>query len=376
MAHDAFISYSTKDKPIADAACATLESRGIRCWIAPRDILPGADWGEAIIDAINQSSLMILVFSSSANASPQIKREVERAVNKGIPIIPFRIENVPLSKSLEYFISTPHWLDALTQPLEQHLDYLSQTVSVFLQKTKERIPNPPQPGATSPVSSSRISPAIWIGGILFAVLLLAVLAYFAIKPSPKDVTIDRGVVGKWQTNVVVDGKNWNLRLDITPEETFQLVSSTEDSGTYSAQSGRWRVQSVRGEVDGGTYQVVNANSMAMTGKLGTANWTRSGESQSRAQRLASLDPFVIGAWKTNPVINGLDFELTFEMSPNGQYHVTSVTEDSGTFHAQNGRCDQISRKGQNLQCTYQVLSNNSISLTGPLGTAVWSRVSQ
>lgn len=376
MAHDAFISYSTKDKPIADAACAKLESRGIRCWIAPRDILPGSDWGEAIIDAINQSSLMILVFSSSANASPQIKREVERAVNKGIPIIPFRIENVPLSKSLEYFISTPHWLDALTQPLEQHLDYLSQTVSLFLQKKEERHPAPPIPGAVAPISSPRVSPAIWIVGILFAVLLLAALAYYALKPSPKDASIDPGVVGNWQTNVVVDGKNWNLRLDITPEETFQLVSSTEDSGTYTAQNGRWRAQSVRGEVDGGTYQVANANSMSMTGKLGTANWTRSGESQSRGQRLPSLDTQVIGSWKTNPVINGLDFELTFEMSPNGQYHVTSVTEDSGTFHAQNGRCDQISRKGQNLQCTYQVLSNNSISLTGPLGTAVWSRVSQ
>ena len=50
MAHDVFISYSTKDKPTADAACAALEAKGIRCWIAPRDILPGSDWGEAIID--------------------------------------------------------------------------------------------------------------------------------------------------------------------------------------------------------------------------------------------------------------------------------------------------------------------------------------
>ena len=52
MAHDVFISYSSKDKLIADAACAILESKGIRCWIAPRDILPGADWGESIVDAL------------------------------------------------------------------------------------------------------------------------------------------------------------------------------------------------------------------------------------------------------------------------------------------------------------------------------------
>src|SRR5713101_8280389 len=48
MAHDVFISYSSKDKPVADAVCAGLEGRGIRCWAAPRDILPGSDWGAAI----------------------------------------------------------------------------------------------------------------------------------------------------------------------------------------------------------------------------------------------------------------------------------------------------------------------------------------
>jgi TIR domain len=62
MAHDVFISYSAKDKTTADGVCATLEAKGIRCWIAPRDILPGMDWGEAIIEAINGSRVIVLVF--------------------------------------------------------------------------------------------------------------------------------------------------------------------------------------------------------------------------------------------------------------------------------------------------------------------------
>jgi TIR domain len=98
-----FISYSAKDKTTADGVCATLETKGIRCWIAPRDILPGMDWGEAIIEAINGSRVIVLVFSSNANDSQQIKREVERAVSKGLPIIPLRIENVAPARSLEYF---------------------------------------------------------------------------------------------------------------------------------------------------------------------------------------------------------------------------------------------------------------------------------
>src|ERR1700704_3147496 len=104
-AFDAFISYSHQDKPTADAACATLESTGVRCWIAPRDIVPGKDWGESIIDAIEGAKVMVLIFSGHANASPQIKREVERAVNKGISIITVRIEEIAPSKALEYFIS-------------------------------------------------------------------------------------------------------------------------------------------------------------------------------------------------------------------------------------------------------------------------------
>src|SRR5437764_6933136 len=120
MGHDVFISYSSRDKSVADAVCAGLERAGVRCWIAPRDIEPGAEWSAAIIDAISASRVMIVIFSADANESVQVRREVERAVSKGLTIVPLRLEDVPLSKSLEYFMSTPHWLDAMTPPLEAH----------------------------------------------------------------------------------------------------------------------------------------------------------------------------------------------------------------------------------------------------------------
>jgi TIR domain len=129
---DVFISYPHQDKTVADAACAKLEAEGIRCWIAPRDIVHGMDWGEAIVDAINGAKVMVLIFSGHANASPQIKREVERAVNRGIAIVPVRVENVTPTKSLEYFISTAHWLDAITPPLERHLKQLAVSVKTLM----------------------------------------------------------------------------------------------------------------------------------------------------------------------------------------------------------------------------------------------------
>ena len=132
MAHDVFVTNSVKDRAVADAVVARLETDSVVCWVAPRDVVPGADWGESIIDAIESSRIMILVFSRSANASPHIKREVERAVNKGIYIIPFRVDDIPPAGSLEYFISTARWMDAFPPPLERHLDNLAKIVKAVL----------------------------------------------------------------------------------------------------------------------------------------------------------------------------------------------------------------------------------------------------
>ncbi len=162
MAHDVFISYSHTDKPTADAACATLESRGIRCWIAPRDVLPGDEYASALVGAIHSSRLLVLVFSSGANQSPQVLREVERAVSKGLPILPLRIEDVAPSAAMEYYISSRHWLDALTTPLEQHLVQLADTVTLLLARSPGASPPaPPAPAVRTvppPVIEERAAP--------------------------------------------------------------------------------------------------------------------------------------------------------------------------------------------------------------------------
>jgi tetratricopeptide (TPR) repeat protein len=138
MAHDVFISYANKDKPSAEAICAALEHNAIRCWIAPRNILAGMKFGESIIDAIGDCRIFVLVLSSSANESPYVLQEVKQAFEKRAVIIPFRIEEVFPSKSLEFFISTHHWLDAFTHPLETHLQELADTIKVLLAQLQER----------------------------------------------------------------------------------------------------------------------------------------------------------------------------------------------------------------------------------------------
>lgn len=128
MGPQVFISCSSHDRQVGEAACAALEGRGLRCWIAPRDILPGRSWGEAIVEAISGCQVFVLIFSANANGSQQVLREVERAVNRGLAIVPFRIDDVVPAGSLEYFMSVPHWLDAMTPPLERHLAKLGEVI--------------------------------------------------------------------------------------------------------------------------------------------------------------------------------------------------------------------------------------------------------
>jgi WD40 repeat protein len=137
MAHKVFICHSSKDKQIADAACAALEAQRIPCWIAPRDILAGDEYGKAIVEALTSCQIVLLIFSHDANDSPQVRREVERAVSKGKIIVPFRIEDVLPSDAMEYALSNTHWLDALTPPMEHYLLQLCDTISRLIQRNKD-----------------------------------------------------------------------------------------------------------------------------------------------------------------------------------------------------------------------------------------------
>ena len=105
MAHEVFISYSTKDKAVADAVCARLEQDNCRCWYAPRDILPGADWAGSIIEAIEQSKVMVLIFTDFANESRQVLREINNAVRCGAVIIPFRLTKTEPSAGMLFRIN-------------------------------------------------------------------------------------------------------------------------------------------------------------------------------------------------------------------------------------------------------------------------------
>jgi hypothetical protein len=118
---DVFVSYASADREAAFRIVDYLESQGIRCWVAPRDVSPGMEYGEAIIDAIGRVRALVLVLSDHSNESTFVRKEVERAVSKTKPILPVRIREVKPAGALEFYISSAQWVDAWKSPLEQHL---------------------------------------------------------------------------------------------------------------------------------------------------------------------------------------------------------------------------------------------------------------
>ena len=109
---DVFISYSSEDKLVADAVCHTLEANQIKCWMAPRDVLPGTPYAKAIIQAIRESQIMVMVYSKNSNQSEHVANEIERMFHQGRPIIPFLIDETQMSEEYEYYLSRKHWLVA------------------------------------------------------------------------------------------------------------------------------------------------------------------------------------------------------------------------------------------------------------------------
>ena len=155
MPYDVFISHSSKDRLTANAVCNRLESAGIRCWIAPRDIIPGEGWSASIMRGIDASKVMVLIFSENANVSAHVRREVAHACDHEVTVIPMRIRDVTPKEGLKYYLDELHWLDALTPPLASHLETLTNRVANIVSGEQNAEARPLLDKSTVPLSPSK-----------------------------------------------------------------------------------------------------------------------------------------------------------------------------------------------------------------------------
>jgi hypothetical protein len=214
MAYDVFISYATGDKDVADAVCTRVEAAGLRCWIAPRDILPGREWATSIVQAIEAVRAFVLVFSSHSNNSHHVRREVELAMHSDVVVVPFRVEPIDPQGALLYYIGDAHWLDALTPPLEEHADKLSDTLVALLGEAEPRRrpvdPPPPPPEAprrtgTPPRRNRRVVVSVISGLVLAALVAVAGIAVANSNGAGDLTSCVRGKLWQQQRSPYIDG---------------------------------------------------------------------------------------------------------------------------------------------------------------------------
>lgn len=251
--HDVFISHSSQDQAVAEAAREAIEGAGHRCWIAPRDIVPGEKYGEAIVNGIQASRIFLLIVSARSVASHQVERETERAANAGLAIIPFRIEDVKPSKSLEFFISSAHWLDAFEPPMDRHYDYLTEVVGQLLAAKKGEAGPPahravPPPKRTIPGGRRfRRGPAVALAGLLAAALIGGAL-YWGLSGR---LTAGSCVEGDYVQRATTgdESKPLNLRAGPSLEARIVAVIRANETFCVATQQGEWwRARRGTGEV--------------------------------------------------------------------------------------------------------------------------------
>src|SRR5258707_1475752 len=226
MTSQVFISYSSKDKAIADTICQWLESAGIACWMAPRNIEFGSDWTEAIMRGITACRVFVLVFSENANVSGHVRREVAKAFSLGLQVIPFRIEDTLPQTSLSYFLETVHWLDAVTAPLEKHLNSLTERVKKLLANGDSG--NNPDPAALSVTAYPGLAAPVkrrgWIVGaglvVAAAVILTAAWLYIAADRAAQQKSIANGSLAEVSAKTV-------------PVLPFESISAAKDDGYFA-----------------------------------------------------------------------------------------------------------------------------------------------
>ena len=180
MTKQVFISHSSKDGKIAGSICSALEARGHRCWMSSRDVRPGENFQGAIVRAIREARVMVMIFSTNANNSEEIKKEMALASQSHLMVIPVRAEDVLPSEDFTYELATRQWIDMFND-WEQAIEQLGAQIDLAVPREDGAAP------AASPASNSK-SPKPGrlplFAGIIVLLMAAGAGAFWLTRPSP------------------------------------------------------------------------------------------------------------------------------------------------------------------------------------------------
>ncbi len=214
MRYDVFISYSSIDQKIAEGVCAYLEQQGIRCFVAYRDIPRGVVWATAIVEALENSRMMVVLFSKNFNDSSQVEREIELASNMEMPILTFRLSDVAFRGAKKYYLQNLNWIDAFPNP-ERSFGALYGNVSSLLGIAVSGGGKGVKKDSPKSHESNKSNRFLWIVIACLSVALVVALV-FKNEPSSVITSID-------QSNVVQESKKDNTQINKSQSSNKEIA---------------------------------------------------------------------------------------------------------------------------------------------------------
>ncbi|MGC2661326.1 MAG: TIR domain-containing protein [Bryobacteraceae bacterium] len=222
----------------AERICSALESRGIACWMAPRDIPPGTDWPSAVMHGIKGSKVMVLILSAASHSDKQIAREVENADHEGLNIITFRLDNVSPPDELAYFLRNLQWLDAFNGRFDSAVEKLANVVlqpstaahTALHPRTPLQSPQAGLSNSKAPKDGSgrnRMT-LVWgaIGIVAIAVIVWAVLHKSGPKAAPQNgAVVAAGQSGSAAPAAAGDAQKPNAPISLDGQSNTEVANS-------------------------------------------------------------------------------------------------------------------------------------------------------
>jgi len=137
MKNKVFISFVEEDLEYAEKVKDRLLNEGIDAWIYTEDNSVG-DFRHGIMKAIDNSSVMVLIFSRATEESPHISKELREASEKNIAIIPYFIEEIEKinNVNIKYEIGTLNWIEGWKTPEDKQLEKLVTQIKNILNLPK------------------------------------------------------------------------------------------------------------------------------------------------------------------------------------------------------------------------------------------------
>jgi hypothetical protein len=182
MAKQVFISYSSKDNKIAASICSALETRGHQCWMSSRDVRPGENFQGAIVRAIREARVMVMVFSTNANNSDEIKKEMALASQSRLMVIPVRAEDVPPSEDFTYELATRQWIDMFND-WEQAIEQLGAQIDLAVARDDDGHPPSASPSTPNLPAPKRHRVPL-LAGVAAVLMAAGAGAFWLTRPPP------------------------------------------------------------------------------------------------------------------------------------------------------------------------------------------------